>query len=61
SPLDWTSPLGPKSNSPLLGIGQDPVPHFHIPNEITSSNTKHRECLFIKDGSFTNRNKLTEL
>lgn len=24
--LDWTSPLGPKSNSPLLGIGQGPIP-----------------------------------
>ena len=24
--LDWTSPLGPKSNSPISGIGQCPIP-----------------------------------
>ncbi|CAG8489074.1 12453_t:CDS:2 [Funneliformis caledonium] len=28
--LDWTSPLVPKSNSPLLGIGQGPIPTLTI-------------------------------
>jgi len=27
--LDWISPLGPKSNSPILGIGQCPIPTLY--------------------------------
>ncbi|CAB4477231.1 hypothetical protein RhiirA5_418042 [Rhizophagus irregularis] len=45
--LDWTSSLGPKSNSPLPGIGRGPIPTLSIQRRILDTNAREYSLTVI--------------